>query len=87
MGCNKIFLCRNRVGQGKEELSLDRGFLGHDRAGHNREEAMHARQNRPREHDRPWACTTGLHAGQENSVYTNLDRVGQDRKFCRPRQS
>ena len=31
----------------------DREFLGHNRAGHDREEAMCARQVRPGAHDRP----------------------------------
>ena len=50
----KIFLCRdkvgqdkeeifpNRVGQGKENFCRDKGFLGNDRAGQDKKEALHA---------------------------------------------
>ena len=65
----------------------DRMFLCHERVGHDREEAMHVRQNRPGAHDRPWACTTELCMRHGNYVVIDLDRAGHDRKLCCPQQS
>ena len=62
-------LCRDRVGQGRENFYRDRGSLGRDREG-----AMCARQNRLGAHDRPWARMTELRVRQGKFC---RDRLGQ----------
>ena len=41
----RIFLCRDRVGQGKEELCRDRAILCRDRVGQGRENFGHDKES------------------------------------------
>ena len=69
-----IFLCRDRVGHNRENFCYDRGFLGRDKAGYDREEAMRARQALEA-HDRVICTTREFCHDREFSIVTDWDRA------------